>query len=490
MTDPEVNPTPEPARRTRKVRRAPILLVVIAAVVAAVVVQQGASSSSTSNPTALVAAARAGVSVPPPDAVSSAWYCAEGTSQPDGRADETVIVANLDRNGVDVTITVMPGGDAAPKSEQLRLAPGEETRVRVADILETPEPGVVVEAAGGRVVVSHELTDGDDLAVAPCTRTTATDWYFASGTTVDGTAQNLALFNPFGDDAIVDITFLTDTGVQEPDGLQAVVVPRRSRITIPVQDSVLRQQRVATHVSARLGRVVAERSQVFDGTVPDSGPTHQGLAVSLGSEAPATTWTMPAGTTTNGGIGTLALANFSEVDARVEVRVVMVGGQTLEPETIRVPSRGVVTTDVTTRVPIGTGYAVVATAVDTDGRRVPFVAELLASWSPSSETPGLASTQGTSVAARRWVVPQPDADLDVDAFLTVYNPGPDRVSVALRGDSSLGVAPGKAEVFEVVLDDSGALVVTAPRSVVVGLTLLGDAGASISTAIPDPSYAG
>ena len=42
MSDPASTPTP---RRTRKVRRGPILLVVLAAVVAAVVVQQSASSS-------------------------------------------------------------------------------------------------------------------------------------------------------------------------------------------------------------------------------------------------------------------------------------------------------------------------------------------------------------------------------------------------------------------------------------------------------------
>ena len=194
--------------------------------------------------------------------------------------------------------------------------------------------------------------------------------------------------------------------MQEPDGLQAVVVPRRSRITIPVQDSVLRQQRVATHVHARLGRVVAERSQIFDGTVPDTGPTRQGLAVSLGRRSRPRPRGDPRGhDRPTAGSASLALANFSDVDARVEVQVVMVGDQTLQPETIRVPSRGVVTTDVTTRVPIGTDYAITATAVDVDGRRVPFVAELLASWSPSSATPGLASTQGSSVAARRWVVP-------------------------------------------------------------------------------------
>ena len=44
--------------------------------------------------------------------------------------------------------------------------------------------------------------------------------------------------------------------------------------------------------------------------------------------------------------------------------------------------------DVTTRVPCGTDYAVTVTARDTDGRRVPVVVEMLASWAPTSSTPG------------------------------------------------------------------------------------------------------
>src|ERR1700716_556977 len=47
-------------------------------------------------------------------AAPTAWYWAEGTSSSDGRADETVIVASLADAHVDVTITVMPGGDTAP----------------------------------------------------------------------------------------------------------------------------------------------------------------------------------------------------------------------------------------------------------------------------------------------------------------------------------------------------------------------------------------
>ena len=64
-------------------------------------------------------------------------------------------MASIAPTTVDATITVMPGGDAHRRIAQLHLAPGEETRVKVADILATPEPGVVVEVVGGQAVVSH-----------------------------------------------------------------------------------------------------------------------------------------------------------------------------------------------------------------------------------------------------------------------------------------------------------------------------------------------
>ena len=156
----------------------------------------------------------------------------------------------------------------------------------------------------------------------------------------------------------------------------------------------------------------------------------------------------------------------------------------------------------TTRVPIGTDYTITVTTQPIDGVRSPIVAEVLASWAPSSSTTGVASTLGSSVAARRWVVPQPD--VDADAFLTVFDPGPDPVTAALLPASSidrrvgptsepeLAVGPGQAKIQQVTLGrgTDSAWVITAAHPVVVGLTLLGADGASLSSAIPDPSYGG
>jgi hypothetical protein len=493
-------PEPDPRPRARRVRRAPILLVVIAALGAAAVAQHGTSPSNTTSATRPAAG---GVGVAASAVVSSAWYCAEGTSQPGGRADETVVVASMATTSIEATMTVMPGGSSQPVSRTLRLAPGEQTSIRVADVLATPEPGVVVETTGGRAAVSHRLDHGHDFAVEPCTRAASPDWYFAAGTTVPGSEHDLALFNPFGEDAIVDVSFLTDTGPQEPDALKAVVVARRSRVTIPVQDSVLRQARIATQVHARVGRIVVEHTQIFDGTAPDNGPARTGIAVSLGAIAPSAQWRIPSGTTRNGGAASLSLANFASSEAKVEVHVVLVGNQKLAPQSVAVPARGVVSTDVTARVPLGTDYAVTATATDAGGRAVPVVAEILTSWVPSSPTPGIASTLGTTVDARRWIVPKPE--VDADGFVTVYDPGPDPVTATLltadsvdrrvgpTSEPEVAVAPGKAGVLRLVArsrGSAGAWVITANHPIVVGLTLLGAGGASLSAAIPDLTYAG
>ena len=487
-------------RRTRRVRRGPILFVVVVALVAAVVAQQDASDGSGGSSSArAVLAANASVGVPPADVASSAWYCAAGTSSRDGSATETVVVASLAHTDIQATITVMPGGDAKVATDTVRLAPGEEVSVPVADVLATAEPGVVVETVGGAAAVSHVLQHGSDIAVESCTRTAAADWYFAAGTTVEGSAQDLLLFNPFGDDAIVDISFVTDTGVQEPAALQALVVPRRSRVTIPVQDSVLRQARVAAHVHARTGRIVAEQTQSFDNVVVE-GVTRNGIALSAGATAPAAVWRVAAGSTSVGGRAQLALSNFSPSDATVEVRTIPVGGKALPAQTVRVSSHGVVNVDVTQRVPLDTDFAVTATARAVDGHRVPVVAELVATWPPASSSPGLGSTIGSTITATRWVVPEPDVDADVT--ITVFNPGAEPVTASLLPADEVDRATGPTSEPELAVPAGGAkeisaarvgnrpvgVVVTANHPVVVGYTVIGRAGVAISNALPDLTH--
>ena len=76
----------------------------------------------------------------------------------------------------------------------------------------------------------------------------------------------LALFNPFPDDVIVDITFTTPEGVRSPPEFDGFVIPGQRVIAIDVGAVVSRHPQVSASIVARTGRLVVERLQSFDGT--------------------------------------------------------------------------------------------------------------------------------------------------------------------------------------------------------------------------------
>jgi hypothetical protein len=273
-------------------------------------------------------------------------------------------------------------------------------------------------------------------------------------------------------------------------------------VSIAVHDLVPRQAQVATEVRMRPGRVVAERDQIFDGTEPDEGPTRQGIAVSLGSTADRREWVVPAGTTESAGSSSIAVANFGSVETEAEVAILLPEGQTAAPQSVPVPPRSVVAVDVSVRVPVDSAYSVVVRARGAEGETEPLVAETLAWWPPSSSSTAVASTLAPVRAARRWVVMLPD--VAADAVLTVANVGGRPVTAALLPAGQVDVRVGPVSEPEIAVASrsvgtfriadlrarDGVVVITANHPVFVGLTLLGAAGGSVSTAIPDLEYGG
>jgi hypothetical protein len=439
--------------------------------------------------TAVAAAAIQGPTVPRADSLSTAWYCAEGTSSSGGRADETVVVGNLSAQPVDATVTVMPGGTDNPVTRQVHVAGYAQARVHVADILATPEPGVVVEVFGGPAVVEHVLAGNNDVAIGPCARDAAPSWYFAAGTTARDSTQFLALFNPYGDDAIVDVTFLTDSGVQAPEAWQGLVVARRSRVSLQVDTQVRREDHVAIAVHARAGRVVAERSETFNGS-----QGRFGIAVSLGATAPASRWVVPFGSAQAGATHAVAVANFGLLPTEVEVDVLIEGNPALQPQTVPVPGRSVVAVDAGSKVASGSNYTVVVHVT----RSVPVVVESLVTQDGTGGgAQGSGSTIGVTAPADNWAFALGRTDVNSDARIVAYNPGPDPVTVELRAYTSgdpnsphsapaVAIPAGDRGEFDLGAQDVApdqVFIVASNGPVVVGRELIAG-GLSIATGIP------
>ena len=355
----------------------------------------------------------------------------------------------------------MPGGDAAPGVEARSASRRTRSAGPVADILATPEPGVVVEIVGGQAVVSHQLvgtatTSRSSRAPAP----PGPDWYFAAGTTVEGAEHVPRAVQP------VRRRRHRRRHVphrhrrcRSPTGCRRVVVPRRSRVTSPVQD-VVPAPGARRHPRARPRRPGRRRAHA---DLRRHGPRHRAD---------------PQG---HRGVARRPVAGDGLADRRGhhgERRHRIAGGRQLRrnrcarrgPRRARrrpdarsaVRHRAVGWSDrastVTTRAPLETDYAVTATAAPSTVGRVPVVAEMLASWAADSSTPGVASTLGSTVARPALGDPQPD--VDAGGFRhRAQHPAPsrspprscrrafvDRPSVP-RANRSVAVPPGRAEVF-------------------------------------------
>ncbi len=437
-----------------------------------------------------------------PDTVSSTWYCAEGTGSPGGRADETIIIASVGNTAARAVVTVMPGGEDEPESRRVAVPRGGQVRVPVSSILQIPErpddagllvgPGVVVEVFGGGSLVEHEIEGEDDLAVSPCAREAGRDWYFAAGTTERGADDNAALFNPFPDDAIVDLTFATDAGFIAPADLQALVVPRRSRVTVPVGNFVRRQAQVAVHAHVRTGRIVAEQSLNFTA----ENETRRGLTLSLGAPRPEASWNLPGVVPEDGASHAVLVANFDTSATEVEIAPRFDEPSSTRPRPVPVGGRSVAVVDLAS---LGDSGAPLGFEVRTT-RASPVVVEELASWAPPAPATASATTPASPLQSSGWAFAAGRLTPEGDAGVNVLNPGRTSVTVRLLGypagggdqPTDLGEqrVPGRAQarfdLVELGVDPDQVVVVRADAPVVAARRIVRPTGASLALGVAEP----
>jgi hypothetical protein len=256
-----------------------------------------------------------------------------------------------------------------------------------------------------------------------------------------------------------------------------------------VHDQVLREERLATEVHARIGRVVAERTLVFDGT-----DTRKGLAVSLGVHGSAAHWWLPVGDAESGAVQSLSIANFSEHAAQVEVTVTLGDESALEPQTVNVSAESVERVELGDRLSVGGAYTIELQATGD----APVVVEAFGTWAVPAPIVGIASTPGSATRARRWAFALGRPDDATDAIISAINVSSRPITVQLyaytAGDPNSpssaparAVAPGERAEFrlsEIGIRPDQVIVIEADGLIVVGRLILGG-GTSISPGIPD-----
>jgi hypothetical protein len=421
-----------------------MLLLIVLALVAGVVADESSndSNATTGSEATEVATTGAIPTAGRPGSLGSTWYCAAGTATGDsnGEAEQTLHVANASGATVRGRLTAYPSEGAQVTSE-IEVAPLSRRDVRVSDIVRAPYAAVLAEFDAGEVAVQHELAGASGRSLSACASAPAATWYFPNATTRAGTELLLTLFNPFPTDAVVDVVFEAEDGARTPQDYQGLVVGGGAVATLVVSDVVTLREELATAVTVRAGRVIAEQVQVT--TEAEGLPPS--LAAMLGAPAPAPVWVFPDGVGADAYEERYALFNPGDEAAEIDLDVLLDDPETngvADPFEITVQPRRYTLIDVFAdgRVPVGVAHA----AVVQTRNGVPVVAQRVIVGQAGAAQRGVGSTLGSPVVARRWLAPVGTLAGVSGAALIVFNPSStESVEFSVRA-----IGGGRYEVVE------------------------------------------
>lgn len=411
-----------------------------------------------------------------PGTPSSTWYCSAGSAATATPPRHDLILVNPAGEPTTARLTAYGPDGAAGENVVEVNAPGP-TKVDLDATFQKAGLSILVESPAGDLVVEHRLTSDTGADQVPCATRTSEAWHFPAQTSLQGTTAQLYLFNPFLEDASVDITTAVGDGeVRAPADWQGLVVPAgTSRMVDLGSDSIGAAQRrelFAASVVSRKGRVVAETAQTLatgaseDGTIPATS----GLRLQLGVPGARSEWAFADGFTGTGVVERLVVFNPSAEPARASVQVTPYGGADLLPEPfeVDVPAHSWSQLDLSseTRIPTEGLHAirvlteqdqpvVAARVITIVGPRADPTTEGVTARPPVSA--GTTIGTGTPVAAPLWAATGLVVGGSDESVLAVHNPSADTVRVTATVIGGAGDGSVLADALEVAPGDSLAI---------------------------------
>jgi hypothetical protein len=394
----------------------------------------------------------------PAQALSSSWFCAGATDVHQrahadrGAAPGAVVIANSGLATAAGVVTLVPSQGSPVR---VPVAVGPDSRATVAEDVPQGAPWIaaIVDINAGAVAVAQMVGSPAGLSATPCATAGSAQWYFPTGATLINAGETLSLLNPYTTDAVVDLSFTTDQGLEQPQEFQGLAVAPGQLLTVNLGDHLRRRQYIATTVTARSGRLVAWKTEVVTpptsreavlGTPAASAPFADpaspvaGVMVTLGVAAPALNWTWADGDTGNGVNERYVIYNPGAGSAELKLSLILDQG-VAEPFDLSVGPEQVITvvSSQEVRIPSGVGHAAVLESLN----GVPVVAERTVAATAPSAWSGLGALPGGPLDASRWLLATNGADASHDGVVVVYNPGQAAAQTILEGLSGRAQVP-------------------------------------------------
>ncbi len=284
--------------------------------------EQAQPSVETAEPLAAVQ-----VAVPPPDALTSSWFCPlvglRASVQSFGEITAEVHLTNMTDSETSASIELR-GRTTGRQSVKTDIAPHGTGIVRVSDYMNDEVIGALVEASSGGLAVSRRFVSPLGIDIAGCSSLLARQWHIPVGDTQADALAVVAIMNPLPRDAIIDVTFASEAelGPFVAPELTGVVVPAWSTVAVDIGEHARRRDVVAASIRARTGRIAVDSLVAYDGSFG-----RRGLAAELASHANGERWTVPLAGIDDRTKLWVRVMNPSEEVAAVAASVVAEGSQ-------------------------------------------------------------------------------------------------------------------------------------------------------------------
>ncbi len=266
--------------------------------------------------------APAQVEVPPPDALTSSWFCPlvglRGPVPGFGEVTTEVLLTNMTAEVASVSVEFR-GRTTGRQYVMADVAPHSTGVVTTSDYVRDEVTGALVEASSGGLAVTRRFVSPLGIDEARCSSVLAPEWYVPVGDTQSDALSVLAIMNPLPRDAIVDVTFASEAefGPFVAPALTGVVVPAWSTVAVNIGEHARRRDVVAASVRARAGRIAVDSLVAYDGSVG-----RRGLAAELASVATGERWLVPVAGIDDGTQLWVRIFNPSDDVAEVAASVV------------------------------------------------------------------------------------------------------------------------------------------------------------------------
>lgn len=179
---------------------------------------------------------------------------------------------------------------------------------------EATEPGPLqMIGYGSEVQAASALRLNGPLAglgASSCSHDASRTWFFPAGSSEQGFNEWIVLLNPFRDEAVVRVDFLTGDGPRSRSQLSHVPVPSGGMQVLKINDYILQQDMLGVRVATARGRIVAWKAMFAqpEGLAP-------GVGLSLGAREGAIDWFFPVGAIGGGSREVLSISNPSDDEA-------------------------------------------------------------------------------------------------------------------------------------------------------------------------------